>query len=86
MKASGSHKHVCLVVFHRNHKEGNGFSFKAKKEVHNNLFFFFFLILGFKPRVLSILGKHSTTELPFLLFSFKTRSHDIAQGGLELTM
>jgi hypothetical protein len=41
MKASGSHKHVCLVVFHRNHKEGNGFSFKAKKEVHNNLFFFF---------------------------------------------
>lgn len=47
-------------------------------------------MLGIEPWALHVLGKRPTTELqpwPFLvLFDFETRSHQIAQVGLELTI
>jgi hypothetical protein len=46
---------------------------------------YFLVMIGIEPRALYMLGKSSTTE-PLVLFFFETKSHNVAQFSLELTM
>jgi hypothetical protein len=44
------------------------------------------VVVGFDPRALHMLHKHSTIDLHLQLLIFETRSSYVAQDSLELTM